>query len=139
MGATGQVRKPPGTGRTRCGRRPRRGTPSQEAWPVYPAAAAITAPEAEFIPAFQFFRRAVARAQLTAWLPRGRHTIVDVSGPNGPGAELAAAAGHAVLRVREDGAPAVTGRLDRPNGPAVPRPGNGSGASVIPPPRGDAD
>jgi hypothetical protein len=81
----------------------------------------------------------VARAQLTAWLPRGRHTIVDVSGPDGPGAELAAAAGHAVLRVREDSAPAVTGRLERPNGPAVPQPRNGSGAPVVPPPRGEAD
>ena len=106
---------------------------------MYPAAAAITAPETELIPAFQLFRRAVARAQLTAWLPRGRHTIVDVSGPNGPGAELAAAAGHTVLRVREDRAPAAPVRRDGPNGPVIPRPGNGAGAPVIPRPRSDGD
>jgi hypothetical protein len=66
---------------------------------VYHAAAAITAPDTYPLPAYWLFHGAVARAQLQAWLPRGRHTIVDVSGPRGPGAEQAAAAGHTVLRV----------------------------------------
>jgi hypothetical protein len=88
---------------------------------VYPAAAANTAPDIPPLPAYQLFRQAVARAQLAAWLPRGRHTIVDVSGPLGPDAELAAAAGHTVLRVS--------------NGSAAPPPGDRS-APLIPGPRG---
>jgi hypothetical protein len=66
---------------------------------VYHAATAITAPDTDHLPAYWQFHDAVARAQLAAWLPRGRHTIVDVSGPRAPGAELATAAGHKVLRV----------------------------------------
>ena len=66
---------------------------------MYHAASAITAPDTDHLPAYWQFHDAVARAQLAAWLPRGRHTIVDVSGPRAPGAELAAAAGHKVLRV----------------------------------------
>jgi hypothetical protein len=72
---------------------------------VFHAAAAITPPDTGPLPAYWLFHGAVARAQLQAWLPRGRHTIVDVSGPRGPGAEQAAAAGHTVLRVI-DAAPA---------------------------------
>ena len=72
---------------------------------MYHAAAAITAPDTYPLPVYWLFHGAVARAQLQAWLPRGRHTIVDVSGPRGPGAEQAAAAGHTVLRVI-DAAPA---------------------------------
>jgi hypothetical protein len=68
---------------------------------VYPAAAAVTAPDTDQLPAYLLFYEAVAQAQLAAWLPRGRHTIVDVSGPHGPGAELAARAGHMVLRVMD--------------------------------------
>jgi hypothetical protein len=66
---------------------------------VYHAASAITAPDTDHLPAYWQFHDAVARAQLAAWLPRGRHMIVDVSGPRASGAELAAAAGHRVLRV----------------------------------------
>jgi len=66
---------------------------------VHHAASAITAPDTDHLPAYWQFHDAVARAQLAAWLPRGRHLIVDVSGPRAPGAELAAAAGHTVLRV----------------------------------------
>ena len=68
------------------------------------AASAITAPNTDRLPAYWQFHAAVTRAQLTTWLPPGRHLIVDVSGPRGPGAELAARAGHTVLRVL-DGAP----------------------------------
>ena len=68
-------------------------------------AAAATRPGTDQLPAYFLFHHAVAQAQLAAWLPRGRRTIVDVSGPRGPGAELAARAGHRVLRVI-DGTPA---------------------------------
>jgi hypothetical protein len=71
---------------------------------VQHAASAIIAPEVGFLPAYWQFHEEVTRAQLRAWLPTGRHTLVDVSGPRGPGAELAAEAGHTVLRVI-DGAP----------------------------------
>jgi len=66
---------------------------------VHPAASAVTAPDTDRFPAYRVFHDAVARAQLKAWLPPGRHFIVDVSGPRAPGAELAALAGHEVLRV----------------------------------------
>lgn len=63
------------------------------------AASAITAPDDGDLTAYRKFHQAVARAQLLAWLPRGRCLLVDVSGPRAPAAELAAAAGHTVLRV----------------------------------------
>ena len=63
------------------------------------AAATVSTPDTDQLPAYLLFHHAVAQAQLAAWLPRGRRTIVDVSGPRGPGAELAARAGHRVLRV----------------------------------------
>ena len=65
------------------------------------AASAITAPDTDQLPVYWQFHEAVTRAQLTEWLPSGRHLLVDVSGPRGPGAELAAKAGHTVLRVIE--------------------------------------
>jgi hypothetical protein len=80
---------------------------------VYHAATAITAPDTDHLPAYWQFHDAVARAQLAAWLPRLPHLIVDVSGPRGTGAALAAAAGHRVLRVI-DAVPAT--RRDRPSG-----------------------
>jgi hypothetical protein len=70
---------------------------------VHHAATAITAPDTDHLPAYWQFHDAVARAQLMAWLPRGRHMIVDVSGPRAPTAELAAKAGHKVLRVIDAG------------------------------------
>ena len=75
---------------------------------MHHAATAITAPDTDHLPAYWQFHDAVAQAQLLAWLPRGRHMIVDVSGPRSPGGELAAMAGHHVLRVIE--------RDDRPSG-----------------------
>ena len=66
---------------------------------MHHAATAITAPDTDHLPAYWQFHDAVTRAQLAAWLPRRRHLIVDVSGPRARGAELAAAAGHKVLRV----------------------------------------
>jgi len=78
---------------------------------VHDAARAITAPEGDHLPAYRLFREAVARAQLAAWLPRGRHVLVDVSGPHAPSAELAALAGHTVLRVMDNW---PDGRVTRP-------------------------
>src|SRR5271165_7168119 len=78
---------------------PAAGAPSQEPGPVHHAATAITAPDSDHLPAYWQFHDAVARAQVLAWLPRGWHVIVDVSGPRSPGAELAAMSGHKVLRV----------------------------------------
>lgn len=45
------------------------------------------------------FHRAVATAQLAAWLPIGRQLLIDISGPQGRCAAQAARAGHTVLRV----------------------------------------
>lgn len=66
---------------------------------MHHAATAITPPDTDQLPAYWQFHDAVAQAQLLAWLPRGRHVIVDVSGPRSPGGELAALAGHQVLKV----------------------------------------
>jgi len=66
---------------------------------VQHAASAITAPDTDQPSAYWQFHAAVARAQLTQWLPTGRQLLVDVSGPRGPGAAMAARAGHTVLRV----------------------------------------
>jgi SAM-dependent methyltransferase len=45
------------------------------------------------------FHAAVARAQLISWLPGGRRLLIDISGPGAHAAEVAACAGHRVLRV----------------------------------------
>jgi len=91
---------------------------------VQHAASAITAPDTDQLPVYWQFHEAVTRAQLTEWLPSGRHLLVDVSGPRGPGAELAAKAGHTVLRVIEaSGATPAT--PEAPGGPSGSG-GNGS-------------
>jgi hypothetical protein len=80
---------------------------------VQHAATAITAPETDYLPAYWQFHEAVARAQLKAWLPpAGRHILVDISGPRSPGAQLAAQAGHKVIRVI-DSAPGPEGSSPR--------------------------
>src|SRR5690242_21160076 len=63
----------------------------------------MTAPDTDQLPVYWQFHEAVTRAQLTEWLPTGRHLLVDVSGPRAPAAELAAKAGHTVLRVIDPG------------------------------------
>ncbi len=92
------------------------------------AASAITAPDTDQLPVYWQFHEAVTRAQLTQWLPSGRHLLVDVSGPRAPGAELAAQAGHTVLRV-------IDGAQVRPPGPAQPgsaQPGPSRPGRIIP-------
>ncbi len=83
---------------------------------MHHAATAITAPDTDHLPAYWQFHDAVAQAQLLAWLPRGQHLIVDVSGPRCPGGELAAMAGHHVLRVID----AALGLPREPKGAAPP-------------------
>lgn len=80
------------------------------------AASAITAPDTDQLPVYWQFHEAVTRAQLTEWLPSGRHLLVDVSGPRAPGAELAAQAGHTVLRVIE-GSRATPSAPEAPTSP----------------------
>jgi SAM-dependent methyltransferase len=49
------------------------------------------------------FHAAVALAQLTNWLPGGNRFLIDLSGPGARTAEVAAGAGHSVLRVIDSG------------------------------------
>jgi len=49
--------------------------------------------------AYWRFQRAVAKAQLAAWLPAARQLLVDISGPAANCPAQAALAGHAVVRV----------------------------------------
>ena len=116
------------------------------------AAGATTTPDTGHPPAYRHFCEAVVRAQLTAWLPPGRQVLVDVSGPRAPSAELAARAGHTVLRVLDGGptrrAPAAapgakpgTG-ADQPSpgaresGTGAGQPSPGAGPPGLPGPRG---
>jgi len=104
---------------------------------VHHAATAITAPDTHHLPAYWQFHDAVARAQLMAWLPHGRHLIVDISGPRGPGAELAALAGHTVLRVIDSGpgrtGPGVTASQRAADAAWTPPRAGGRGADWTPP------
>ncbi|MGH3266170.1 MAG: methyltransferase domain-containing protein [Trebonia sp.] len=57
------------------------------------------------------FYAAVAHAQLTGWLPGGSRFLIDISGPGARAWEVAARAGHSVLRVVDrDMAPSPAGR-----------------------------
>jgi hypothetical protein len=105
---------------------------------VQHAASAIIAPDTDQTPVYWQFYDAVARAQLKQWLPTGRHLLVDVSGPRAPAAEVAAQAGHTVLRVLDAGLgwpqAALGGRSPSPGGtgggqPPVP---GGYGGAVPP-------
>jgi hypothetical protein len=51
------------------------------------------------------FHAAVALAQLTSWLPGGTRFLIDISGPGARAAEVAACAGHNVLRVIDPQSP----------------------------------
>ena len=94
------------------------------------AASAITAPDTDQLPVYWQFHEAVTRAQLTQWLPSGRHLLLDVSGPRAPGAELAARAGHTVVRVIEASRP-TPATPEAPAGPS--RPGSPQrGAEGVP-------
>jgi SAM-dependent methyltransferase len=70
-------------------------------------ASASAAPDTDPAADYSRFRAAVARAQLSAWLPAQPRLIVDISGPGAGAAEVAARAGHTVLRVVEPGTKAT--------------------------------
>jgi SAM-dependent methyltransferase len=55
---------------------------------------------------YRRFHAAVALAQLTSWLPGGKRFLIDISGPGARAAEVAACAGHSVLRVIDPQLPA---------------------------------
>ena len=89
------------------------------------AASAITAPDTDQLPVYWQFHEAVTRAQLAEWLPSGRRLLVDVSGPRGPGAKLAARAGHTVVRVIDIAplggrTPPLVGANRAPQAPSAP-------------------
>ena len=72
--------------------------------------------------AYWRFQRAVAQAQLAAWLPAGRCVIIDISGPRSGSAAQAARAGHQVVRMTW-GTAGHGGPLQLPAGsPALPVP-----------------
>ena len=102
-------------------------------------AARFTSPlavlESGSLTAYWRFHRAVAAAQLQAWLPAGSRILLDISGPQASAAAQAAASGHAVVRVLpqlaavpEPPAPARAwrGRTRHP----VPRPSRAPGQLV---------
>ena len=72
------------------------------------------------------FQRAVARAQLAAWLPAASRLLVDISGPDASASAQAADRGHTVIRVLA-AAPAAPDR--RAAAPAPGRAGPGGARS----------
>ena len=69
------------------------------------SAAQDTGPAADY----PRFHSAVAQAQLTAWIAEltAPNLLIDISGPRARAAEVAACAGHRVLRVVDEGAAAT--------------------------------
>jgi hypothetical protein len=65
----------------------------------------------------------VVHAQLTSWLSGGRRLLLDISGPGALAAEVAACAGHSVLRVN---GPEVTAPVPVTAPAPVPAPADGS-------------
>jgi hypothetical protein len=82
------------------------------------ASAASPSPLADLrsgsLAAYWRFHRAVARAQLTAWLPAAGKLLIDISGRSAGGAAQAAAAGHDVVSavLPYAGLPAAMGTAD---------------------------
>jgi hypothetical protein len=84
------------------------------------------------------FQRAVARAQLTAWLPAGHRLLVDISGPDPSTSARAAGRGHTVIRVLAAApatAPAVPAAAPAAAPAAEPhraRPGGAGRGTIVP-------
>ena len=74
------------------------------------------------------FQRAVARAQLVAWLPTARRVLVDISGPDASAPVQAADRGHTVIRVLS-AAPAATAPAAEPRRA---RPAGGRRGMIVP-------
>ena len=81
-------------------------------------------------PAAQYprFRAAVAHAQLSQWLPGERALLIDISGPGARAAEVAARAGHTVVRLMEPGTRAAPAAGD--GGKDAARDGSTSGGRL---------
>ncbi len=85
-----------------------------------PSASATAVGDPGSLAPYWHFHQAVAEAQLKSWLPREGRLLVDISGPRAHAAEIAASAGHTVLR--------VTGVAPRPAGQ-----GDGVPPGLLPP------
>lgn len=85
--------------------RARRGPVQLEHTDIGPAVSVRAGPDADPAVSYQRFHAAVALAQLTRWLPGGRRFLIDMSGPGARAGEVAACAGHSVLRVIDPGSP----------------------------------
>jgi hypothetical protein len=94
------------------GGRPPRTPRGQVRWKDEDIGHAVASAEPDSLDGYPRFHAAVALAQLTSWLPGGRRFLIDISGPGARAAEVAACAGHSVLRVIDPGMPAP------PPGPA---------------------
>jgi hypothetical protein len=66
---------------------------------VGPSASATAVGDPGSLSPYWRFHQAVAEAQLASWLPREGRLLVDISGPRARAAQIAATAGHTVLRV----------------------------------------
>jgi hypothetical protein len=66
---------------------------------VRPTASATAVGDPGSLSPYWRFHQAVAEAQLASWLPRETRLLADISGPRARAAQIAAAAGHTVLRV----------------------------------------
>jgi SAM-dependent methyltransferase len=66
---------------------------------VRPTASATAVGDPGSLSPYWRFHQAVAEAQLASWLPRESRLLADISGPRARAAQIAAAAGHTVLRV----------------------------------------
>jgi hypothetical protein len=88
---------------------------------VRPSASATAVGDPGSLSPYWRFHQAVAEAQLASWLPREGRLLVDISGPHVRSAQIAAAAGHTVVRVADV--------ASRPIGPV-----DGVPAGLVPPP-----
>jgi len=88
---------------------------------VRPSASATAVGDPGSLSPYWRFHQAVAEAQLASWLPRESRLLVDISGPHVRSAQIAAAAGHNVVRVAD--------AASRPTSPV-----DGVPAGLVPPP-----
>jgi SAM-dependent methyltransferase len=83
------------------------------------------------------FQRAVARAQLVAWLPAASRLLVDISGPDASASAQAADRGHTVIRVLAAApatapAPAAAAAAAPAATPDRARPGGAGRGTIVP-------
>jgi SAM-dependent methyltransferase len=83
------------------------------------------------------FQRAVARAQLVAWLPAASRLLVDLSGPDASASAQAADRGHTVIRVLAAApatapAPAAAAAAAPAATPDRARPGGAGRGTIVP-------